>query len=86
MASQSLDLPSTVGKLFTKILVTRLRRHFPLPSANQLACIPDSQTLDGSACLQHIIHLSQEYRLPLIAIKLHVSSAFDHLSHEAIAS
>ena len=43
-------------------------------------------TLDGSTCLQHIIHVSQEYRLPLVAIKLDVSSAFDHLSHEAIAS
>ena len=27
----------------------------------------------------------QEYRLPLIAIKLDVASAFDHLSHSAIA-
>ena len=79
-------LSSTPGKLFTKILMTRLREFLPPPAANQLACIPGSQTLDGSACLQHIIHLSQEYRLPLIAIKLDVSSAFDHLSHDAIAS
>ena len=64
----------------------RLRPSFPPIAANQLACIPGSQTLDGSTCLQHIIHLSQEYRLPLIAIKLDVSSAFDHLSHDAVAS
>ena len=79
-------LSSTPGKLFTKILLTRLRPFFPLPSANQLACIKGSQTLDGSACLQHLIHLSQEYRLPLIAIKLDISSAFDHLSHDSVAS
>ena len=74
------------AKLFTKILLTRLRPSFPATSANQLACIPGSQTLDGSVCLQHLIHLSQEYRLPLIAIKLDISSAFDNLSHDAIAS
>ena len=79
-------LSSTPGKLFTKILLFRLRAFFPSLSANQLACIPGSQPLEGSTCLQHVIHLSQEYRLPLIAIKLDVSSAFDHLSHDAIAS
>ena len=41
--------------------------------------------MDGSACLQHAVHLSQEYALPLLAIKLDVASAFDHLSHSAIA-
>ena len=79
-------LSSTPCKLFTKILLMRLRSSFPPIAATQLACIPGSQTLDGSTCLQHIIHLSQEYRLPLIAIKLDVSSAFDHLSHDAVAS
>ena len=78
-------LSSTPGKLFTKILLFRLRPHFPPPVANQLACIPGCQTLDGSACLQHLVHISQEYRLPLLAIKLDVASAFDHLSHSAIA-
>ena len=79
-------LSSTPGKLFTKVLLVRLRAFFPPISANQFSCIPASQPLDGSTCLQHIIHLSQEYRLPLIAIKLDVSSAFDHLSHDAVAS
>ena len=79
-------LSSTPGNLFTKILLMRLREFFSATSANQLACIPGSQTLDGSVCLQHIIHMSQEYRLPLIASKLDVSSAFDHLSHDAVAS
>ena len=79
-------LSSTPAKIFSKILLMRLRPTFPPVSGNQLACIPGSQTLDGSTCLQHLIHLSQEYRLPLIAIKLDVSSAFDHLSHDAVAS
>ena len=79
-------LSSTPSKLFTKILLTRLRPFFPPPSANQIACIKGSQTLDGSTCLQHVIHLSQEYGLPLIAIKLDISSAFDHLSHDSVAS
>ena len=79
-------LSSTPSKLLTKILLTRLRPSFSPPSANQLACIAGSQTLDGSACLQHLIHLSQEYKLPLIAVKLDISSAFDNLSHDAVAS
>ena len=79
-------LSPTPAKVFSKILLTRLRPTVPPPTANQIACIPGSQTLDGSACLQHLIHLSQEYKLPLIAIKLDVSSAFDHLSHDSIAS
>ena len=79
-------LSSTPSKLFTKILLTRLRPSFPPITANQLACVPGSQTLDGSVCLQHLIHLSQEYKLPLIAIKLDISAAFDNLSHDAISS
>ena len=78
-------LSSTPGKIFTKILLFRLRPHFPLPVANQLACIPGSQPMEGSTCLQHVVHLSQEYGLPLIAIKLDVASAFDHLSHSSVA-
>ena len=78
-------LSSTPAKVFTKVLLFRLRPHFPVPVAHQLACIPGCQTLDGSACLQHLIHLSQEYKLPLVAIKLDVASAFDHLSHSSIA-
>ena len=78
-------LSSTPGKLFTKVLLLRLRRSFPEPSANQLCSIPGSQTLDGSCALQHLTHLSQEFGLPLIAVKLDISSAFDTLSHTAVA-
>ena len=45
-------LSSTAGKLFTKLLLTRIRPRFPEPVANQLCGIPGSQTLDGSCCLQ----------------------------------
>ena len=78
-------LSSTPGKLFTKILLYRLRNIFPTPVANQLCGIPGSQTLDGSCCLQHLTHLSQEFGLPLIAVKLDIASAFDTLSHAAVA-
>ncbi|CAE7937703.1 unnamed protein product [Symbiodinium sp. KB8] len=78
-------LSSTPGKLFTKILLYRLRNIFPTPVANQLCGIPGSQTLDGSCCLQHLTHLSQEFGLPFIAVKLDITSAFDTLSHTAVA-
>ena len=78
-------LSSTPGKLFSKILLLRLRPKFPPPVANQLCGIKGSQTLDGSCCLQHFVRLSQEFRLPLIAIKLDIASAFDNISQWAIA-
>ena len=76
---------STPGKLFSKILLMRLRSSFPAPVANQLCGIPGSQTLDGSCCLQHVVRLSQEFGLPLIAVKSDISSAFDNISHQAFA-
>ena len=63
----------------------RLRSSFPAPVANQLCGIPGSQTLDGSCCLQHVVRLSQEFGLPLIAVKSDISSAFDNISHQAFA-
>ena len=78
-------LSSTVAKVFTKILMIRLRPVFPPIQAFQVGGIPQRQTLDATCAVQHAIRLSEEYGKPLVIIKLNVSAAFDSLSHEAVA-
>ena len=78
-------LSSTVAKVFTKILMIRLRAHLPPIKAFQVGGIPQRQTLDATCAVQHAVRLSEEYGKPLVIIKLDVSAAFDSLSHEAVA-
>ena len=78
-------LSSTPGKLFTKLLLLRLRQVFQPMKSCQLSGAPGAQSWDGSLALQHAIRLSQQWRLPLFAIKLDIAQAFDTLSHEAVA-
>ena len=73
-------LSSVPGKVFTKMLLYRLRAQFP-----QLSSVPGAQTLEGSCALQQCVRLAQEYRLPLVVAKLDISSAFDNLEHFAIS-
>ena len=78
-------LSSTPGKLFTKVLLLRLRRLFPPMHSHQLSGLPGAQSLDGSLTLQHVVRQSQQWKLPLYATKLDISQAFDTLSHAATA-
>ena len=78
-------LSSTPGKVFTKLLLYRLRSHFPSMTAGQLSSIPGAQTLEGSCSLQQLVRLSNEYGLPLVIAKLDIASAFDTLDHLAIS-
>ena len=78
-------LSSVPGKVFTKILLYRLRAHFPRMTAGQLSSVPGAQTLEGSCTLQQCIRLSNEYALPLVIAKLDIASAFDHLDHLAVS-
>ena len=74
-------LSSVPGKVFTKILLYRLRAHFPRMNAGQLSSVPGAQTLEGSCALQQCVRLANEYALPLVIAKLDIASAFDHLDH-----
>ena len=78
-------LSSVPGKVFTKLLLYRLRSHFPSMTAGQLSSIPGAQTLEGSCSLQQLVRLSNEYGLPLVIAKLDIASAFDTLDHLAIS-
>ena len=79
-------LSACVGKLFTKLLWTRIRAHAKPPRAFQLSGISGSQCIDGAAAVQHALRLSQEWGKPLIALKVDISQAFDTLRHEAVAA
>ena len=79
-------LSACVGKLFSKILWTRMRAHAKPPRAFQLSGISGSQCIDGAAAVQHALRLSQEWGKPLIALQVDISQAFDTLRHEAVAA
>ena len=78
-------LSTTACKIFTKILLLRLRPKFPEPMFGQLCGMQNSQTLDGSLAAQQLVHLSYAYGLPLVLIKLDIKAAFDCLLHTAVA-
>ena len=54
-------LSSTVGKVFTKCLMLRMRPRFPAIKAYQVGGIPSRQTLDWVRAVQHAIRLAQQY-------------------------
>ena len=79
-------LSAAMGKIFTKILWSRIRTHCSSPRANQLSGIDGAQGLDGAATVQHVVRLSQEWGEPLVAMRIDISQAFDTLRHEAVST
>ena len=79
-------LSSTIGKVFTKCLMLRMRPSLPPIRAFQVGGIPSRQILDSVCAVQHAIHLAQQYGKTLYVVKLDISAAFDSLSHEALAA
>ena len=73
-------------KLFTKALLLRLRPQFPPLGGGQVLGQSGGQVMDAVCVAKHIMHLSAEWKRPLILAKLDVSQAFDTLSHPAVAS
>ena len=78
-------LSSVPCKVFTRVVLDRLRTGFPPLRAGQIMGRPGAQVLAGSMSAQHLIRLSNAWGLALVLVKLDISSAFDTLSHAAIA-
>ena len=73
-------------KVFTKTLLTRLRRTLPpVGRGGQILGIQGAQVMDGITAAKHAVHLSAEWSMPLVVAKLDISQAFDTLSHTAVA-
>ena len=53
--------------------------------SGQLSSQTGAQSLDGSVALKHLVSVSRQWGLPLLACKLDVQAAFDTLNHEAVA-
>ncbi|CAE7252743.1 unnamed protein product [Symbiodinium sp. KB8] len=70
-------LAATLSKLVTKVFLVRLRDHFPPMPTGQLSAQKGAQSLDGSVALKHLVHLSRQWGLPLLACKLDIQAAFD---------
>ena len=72
-------------KIFTKILVSRLRCKFPASGAGQHACRPGTQVIEAMACAQSALHIFKQHTgAQLLVCKLDISQAFDTLSDHAI--
>ena len=78
-------LSDCFGKIFTKILLHRLRDLFPPNQAGQLCGTKGCQALEGAAALQQLTYEANAFGQPLVVLKLDIQAAFDTLSHAAIA-
>ena len=78
-------LSDCCGKVFTKLLLYRLRNLFPPNKAGQLCGSSGCQALEGAAALQQLTYEANAFHKPLVAIKLDIHAAFDSLDHQAVA-
>ena len=78
-------LSDCCGKLFSKLLLYRLRDLFLPNTAGQLCESAGCQVLEGAAALQQLTYQANAFHKPLIAVKLDIQSAFDTLDHQAVA-
>ena len=80
-----ISLTPCLGKVFCKILVSRLRMKFPPYGAGQHACRPGTQVIEPIACALSSMKLFKQHTgRQLLLCKLDISQAFDTLSHHAI--
>ncbi|CAE7335627.1 pol [Symbiodinium natans] len=78
-------LTPCLGKVFSKILMRRVRDASPPYQAGQMGCRPGSQAIDGVAAAQMIVQqLRSRGRCGACVAKLDIRAAFDTLSHSAI--
>ena len=79
-------LSSVISKVFTRLLLQRLRPRFPPMTSGQIIGESGAQTLDAALAVQHAIRLSEERKQPLVVGQLDVAEAFETVSHHAVAS
>ena len=78
-------LVPTLSRLYAKIVMERLRGFAPEYGANQLACRPGVQVLDGITAAQSAMTLVRKTTgSPCKVAKLDIKAAFDSVSHRAI--
>ena len=80
-----ISLTPCLGKVYSKILVKRLRTTLHGYRAGQHACRPGTQALEAITAAQATMKLyRQSTGKQLVVAKLDISQAFDTLSHHAI--
>ena len=79
-------LSSVVCKVFTRLLLQRLRPKFPALASGQIIGEAGAQTLDAALAVQHAIRLSEERKQPLVVAQIDIAEASDTVSHEAVAN
>ena len=78
-------LSPVVCKVFTKLLLGRMKALFPPMASGQILGEPGAQVLDASLAVPHAMRLANERAQPLCVCKLDISEAFDTISHSAVA-
>ena len=80
-----ISLTPCLGKIFTRILVSRLESFFPEYKAGQHACRKGAQSLEAVTCAQASMKIFRgDTGKGLHLMKLDISQAFDTLSHRAV--
>ncbi|CAE7356851.1 unnamed protein product [Symbiodinium sp. CCMP2592] len=80
-----ISLTPCLGKLFSKIIMQRLRRTLPPFQAGQHANRPGTQALEAVVAAQSTMKLyKQATGKRLLACKLDIKQAFDTVSHQAV--
>ena len=80
-----ISLTPCLGKLYSKILVSRLRSTLPGYRAGQHACRPGTQALEAITAAQAALKIHRQATgKQLLVAKLDISQALDTLSHHAI--
>ena len=78
-------LVPTLSRLFAKVAMIRLRAQAPSYEANQLACRPGVQVLDGILAAQSTMSLIKRITGKTAKVaKLDIKAAFDSVSHHAV--
>ena len=80
-----ISLTPCLGKLYSKILINRLRSSLPDYRAGQHACRPGTQALEAITAAQATLKIHRQATgKQLLVAKLDISQAFDTVSHHAI--
>ena len=80
-----ISLKPCLGKLYSKILINRLRSTLPNYRAGQHACRPGTQALEAITAAQAALKVHRQATgKQLLVAKLDISQAFDTISHHAI--
>ena len=77
-------LTPVLGRIFSKVLMTRVHQFAPPYSGHQIGCRPGVQAADGIMAAQATLQLLKQTRGQAFVAKVDIKAAFDSLSQNAV--